>query len=309
MGPWSLDAGPSIGGSPPARMDCGLRFPMTWRRTVNTALERTLGYRVVKAPAAAGRSRAGASAGAARRSAGPVSADGARAPAAPAIRFPADYDSEARAIITAVKPWTMTSPERLYALILAVRYVSRHGIAGDIVECGVWRGGSMQAAARTLIAANDTGRGLYLFDTFQGMPPPTEEDRRRDGESASTLLGRASRDAGIWAVATQHDVAAGFAQVPYPPERVHLVPGLVEQTVPAQAPERIAVLRLDTDWYASTKHELTALYPRLSPGGVLLIDDYGWWLGSRQAVDEYLAETGARLLLLRMDEGRIAVKP
>jgi O-methyltransferase len=97
--------------------------------------------------------------------------------------------------------------------------------------------------------------------------------------------------------------------VPYPPERVHLIPGLVEDTVPAQAPTQIAILRLDTDWYASTKHELQTLYPRLSPGGVLLIDDYGYWLGSRQAVDEYLAETGARLLLLRIDEGRIAVKP
>jgi O-methyltransferase len=110
-------------------------------------------------------------------------------------------------------------------------------------------------------------------------------------------------------VASKEDVQAGFDDVPYPPDKVHLIPGLVEETVPAQAPDQIAVLRLDTDWYASTKHELTTLYPRLSPGGVLLIDDYGWWLGSRQAVDEYLAETGARLLLLRMDEGRIAVKP
>lgn len=102
---------------------------------------------------------------------------------------------------------------------------------------------------------------------------------------------------------------AGLEQIPYPTERIHFVKGLVQDTVPVQAPERIAILRLDTDWYASTKHELTTLYPRLSPGGVLLIDDYGWWQGSRQAVDEFLRETGARLLLLRMDEGRIAVKP
>lgn len=282
---------------------------MSWRRTVNTTLERTVGYRLVKAPpkpdpAAVNGSETNMARGderAANRS--------SPAPPASTIKFPADYDEEARAIITAVKPWTMTSPERLYALILATRYVSRHGIPGDIVECGVWRGGSMQAVARTLISTQDTERDLYLFDTFEGMPPPTEKDRRRDGEPASALLNRAPRTAGIWAIASEADVAAGFAALPYPPERVHLVPGLVEQTVPSQAPERIAVLRLDTDWYASTKHELTTLYPRLSPGGVLLIDDYGWWLGSRAAVDEYLAETGARLLLLRMDEGRVAVKP
>jgi hypothetical protein len=83
----------------------------------------------------------------------------------------------------------------------------------------------------------------------------------------------------------------------------------VEDTIPAEAPEQISILRLDTDWYASTRHELEQLYPRLVSGGVLLIDDYGWWQGSRCAVDEFLEKTGARLLLLRMDEGRIAVKP
>ncbi|MFC7470447.1 TylF/MycF/NovP-related O-methyltransferase [Actinomadura keratinilytica] len=97
--------------------------------------------------------------------------------------------------------------------------------------------------------------------------------------------------------------------MPYPKERLHYVQGLVEKTVPAEAPEQISVLRLDTDWYASTRHELEHLYPRLVSGGVLLIDDYGYWQGSRRAVDEFLEATGERLLLLRMDEGRIAVKP
>ena len=84
---------------------------------------------------------------------------------------------------------------------------------------------------------------------------------------------------------------------------------MVEDTTPGQAPDQISILRLDTDWYASTKHELEHLYSRLSPGGVLLLDDYGWWQGSRKAVDEFLDLTGERLLLLRMAEGRIAVKP
>lgn len=110
-------------------------------------------------------------------------------------------------------------------------------------------------------------------------------------------------------MASLEDVQAGFEQVPYPKDRVHYVQGKVEDTVPERAPEQISILRLDTDWYASTKHELRHLYGRLVSGGVLLIDDYGYWQGSRQAVDEFLEETGEQLLLLRMDEGRIAVKP
>lgn len=84
---------------------------------------------------------------------------------------------------------------------------------------------------------------------------------------------------------------------------------MVEDTVPADAPDTISILRLDTDWYTSTRHELTHLYPRLSSGGVLIIDDYGYWQGSRTAVEEFLAETGARLLLTRISAGRLAVKP
>jgi hypothetical protein len=113
----------------------------------------------------------------------------------------------------------------------------------------------------------------------------------------------------VWAYASLEDVQEGLAAIPYPSGRIHYVKGKVEDTIPEQAPEQISILRLDTDWYASTKHELEQLYDRLSPGGVLLIDDYGWWRGSRQAVDEFLEETGARLLLLRMAEGRIAIKP
>ncbi len=225
--------------------------------------------------------------------------------------LPVDYDDEAKKIIRAVRPYTMTGTDKTFALIQAVRYVTRHAIPGDIVECGVWRGGSMQAAARALIAAGDTSRDLRLFDTYEGMPPPSQQDiRRQDNRTAEELLAEESpENSWVWAVATLDDVRQGFAQVPYPAERVHFVQGRVEETIPAQAPERIAILRLDTDWYESTRHELEHLYPRLSPGGVLLLDDYGYWEGARQAVDEFLDETGERLLLTRTDSGRLAVKP
>jgi hypothetical protein len=225
-------------------------------------------------------------------------------------KLPADMDEEAKDIIRAVRPFTMTSADKLYALILATRYVAEHSVPGDIVECGVWRGGSMQAAARTLLARGDTSRDLYLFDTYEGMPPPSDADvRLSDGSSAEQLLASSPREGKVWAVATLEDVREAFASVPYPQERLHFVKGLVEDTVPQQAPDQISILRLDTDWYESTRHELEHLYPRLSSGGVLLIDDYGYWQGSRQAVDEFIARTGARLLLHRMSSGRVAVKP
>ncbi len=100
-----------------------------------------------------------------------------------------------------------------------------------------------------------------------------------------------------------------MAETGYPPERVHFHPGLVERTIPAQAPDRIAILRLDTDWYESTRHELDHLYDRVPSGGVVIFDDYGFWQGARQAVDEFVHRTHARLLLLPMASGRITVKP
>ncbi|MFJ1589662.1 TylF/MycF/NovP-related O-methyltransferase [Kitasatospora albolonga] len=295
---------------------------MAWRNAVNGVLQQLTGYQLRRVTVPAARTAPADPAPAPAPTAATAPETEPKAPVKapvktpaktpvkkPALAFPEDYDDEAREIIRAVKPYTMTSPERLNAFILATRYIARHNIPGDIVECGVWRGGSMQACARTLLSVGETERELHLFDTYEGMTPPTAEDLRRDGRPARELLDAQGKDRPIWAVASLEDVQAGFEQVPYPKERVHYVRGPVEETVPGQAPEQISILRLDTDWYASTRHELEHLYPRLVSGGVLLIDDYGYWQGSRQAVDEFLDKTGERLLLLRMDEGRIAVKP
>ncbi|MCX4709200.1 TylF/MycF/NovP-related O-methyltransferase [Streptomyces griseus] len=289
---------------------------MAWRNAVNGVLQQLTGYQLRRVTVPAARTAPAGPATAAAAAPADAPAPDHVPPAAakpkarkPAPAFPEDYDDEAKEIIRAVKPYSMTSPERLNAFILATRHIARHNIPGDIVECGVWRGGSMQACARTLLSVGETERDLYLFDTYEGMTPPTAEDLRRDGRPAQELLDAQGKDRPIWAVASLEDVKAGFENIPYPKERVHYVQGRVEDTVPAQAPEQISILRLDTDWYASTKHELDHLYGRLVSGGVLLIDDYGYWQGSRQAVDEFLDKTGEQLLLLRMDEGRIAVKP
>jgi hypothetical protein len=222
---------------------------------------------------------------------------------------PAYYDAAARAVIERVRPRTMTQPEKLFGLILATRYVVANGIQGDVVECGVWRGGSMQAAALTLLECADVTRELHLYDTFEGMTPPQDVDRRLDGKSAAELLDANDRDSRVWGVATLDDVKAGMTEIGYPNERIHFHPGPVEDTIPREAPGSVAILRLDTDWYASTLHELEHLYDRLNPGGVLIIDDYGYWEGSRKATDEFLERIGERLLLSPIADGRIAVKP
>jgi hypothetical protein len=114
----------------------------------------------------------------------------------------------------------------------------------------------------------------------------------------------------LWCNASLDDVTANMRRTGYPPERVTFVEGTVEDTIPRIVPDSIALLRLDTDWYSSTAHELEHLLPLLVPGGVLVLDDYGYWQGARRAVDEYLAQTGIPLLLTPVDyTGRVAVMP
>jgi hypothetical protein len=217
------------------------------------------------------------------------------------------YDVET---IELARSTTMTSPQRLQALVLAMRYVHRRKLEGAIVECGVWRGGSMFAAARTLVNLGDATRELYLYDTFSGMPAPTAEDdkRRSDGASATALLADPT-EVMVRAEAGLDVVKATMARSGYPLEKIRFVQGKVEDTIPDIAPSSIALLRLDTDWYGSTLHELEHLYSRLVVGGVLIIDDYGWWEGARRAVDEFFGKHEQPPLLNVIDEsGRVAIR-
>ena len=226
----------------------------------------------------------------------------------PSDTFPPDFGSDEAQLIREVRPWTMTSPERIYALIQALRYVSSSSIPGAIVECGVWKGGSMAAIAKRLLQTNDVSRDLYLFDTFEGMPAPLAEDADYSGRPASQVL---LEDVGTrCADAPLEQVQQVLFATGYPREKIHFVRGKVEETIPASAPNSIALLRLDTDWYSSTKHELVHLFPRLASSGVLIVDDYGHWRGCRQACDEYFSQNRIPILLNRIDyTGRIAVKP
>ena len=205
----------------------------------------------------------------------------------------------------------MTSVESVLSLIDATRYVIENHIGGDIVECGVWRGGSMMVVASMLLNRGDDSRDLYLYDTFEGMPLPSLLDVQYDGQPARELYDEAARSQGAWCYADIGEVAQNLKSTGYPEGRTKLIRGSVEDTIPDSIPEKIAILRLDTDWYTSTLHELEYLYPRLVSGGILIIDDYGHWQGAKQATDEYFSRlTDRKPFLHRIDySGRLVVKP
>jgi O-methyltransferase len=229
------------------------------------------------------------------------------------IRYSAGYSAQELDTFAKVREFTATSTERLSGLVSGVQYITQNKIPGCFVECGVWRGGSMMAAALTLIQCGDTSRDLYLFDTYEGMSAPTDADVMFDGQKAEDVLKEKPPEEGFgnyWCVAGIEDVKKNLYSTGYPKEKLHFIKGKVEETVPKQAPMDIALLRLDTDWYESTAHELQHLYPRLAKNGILIIDDYGHWLGSRKAVDEYFAKQPFRPMFNRLDyTGRLAVKP
>lgn len=218
--------------------------------------------------------------------------------------------------IDRVRQYTMTSDQRIDALVSATRHLVRRGVAGSFVECGVWRGGSVLAILLTLLEEGATDRNVYVYDTFEGMTEPTSRDTSAfDAPALDTWNEAASKGERAWShffdgqVFDAASVRALLESTGYPADRIHLVAGRVEDTIPSKLPAQVALLRLDTDWYESTKHELIHLYPLLEHGGVLIIDDYGHWQGCRAAVDEYFADLPAPLLLHPIDyTGRIAIK-
>ncbi|MCC5829638.1 MAG: class I SAM-dependent methyltransferase [Phycisphaeraceae bacterium] len=236
-----------------------------------------------------------------------------RKPAKPAEqrRYPPDFSDEEIETLKKVEPYSMTGIDRLCIMTRVARYIVDGDIPGDCVECGVWRGGSMMAVAYTLLAMGRGDRDLHLYDTYTGMVEPSEADVDHTGKQAKDKYQQLRRDDGgsEWCIASRGEVEHNLAATGYDMSRVHLIEGRVEDTIPQSAPERIAILRLDTDWYESTRHELEHLFPRLSPGGVLIVDDYGHWQGQRKAVDEYIQQNKLKLMLCRIDPyARMAIK-
>jgi hypothetical protein len=226
--------------------------------------------------------------------------------------LPLEANESDRAIMREVAPYTMTSQQRLWSLLSAVRYLSAEQIPGAFVECGVWRGGSIMAMAKQLVQLGDTDREVWLYDTFAGMTAPTAADvEASSGQSAEHLMETTAVGDGnnVWAFASRADVERNLTLTGYPMDRFHLVEGDLLETIVREAPEQVALMRLDSDWYESTRASLEALFPRLSIGGVCILDDYGHWQGARQAVDEYFEEIGFTPLMHPIDfSGRIFLK-
>jgi len=220
--------------------------------------------------------------------------------------FP-DLPSSYIEVYRAVGRYTMTPEARIYALLDAIHYLTDSKIPGSFAECGVWRGGSAMAAIKGFMSHGVTDRDVFLYDTFEGMAEPTTED----GKVAAAGYDAHRRDDGgsDWIRAEIDDVRSSVLGCGYPEERIHFVKGKVEETIPEKAPEKISLLRIDTDWYESTKHNLEHLYPRVSPGGVVILDDYGSWEGARKAIDEYVATLEHRPFIHRIDQSaRVFVK-
>jgi len=173
-----------------------------------------------------------------------------------------------------VKPLTMCSYARLLNLHRAVLYVEEKQIPGDIVECGVARGGSAAMMALTL---NSCSRRVWMFDTFEGLPEPSQDNP--DYRIASLYTGTCR--------GSLEEVRSSLRQLGIEKSAI-LVPGLFQQTLPTCGVQSIAILHVDGDWYESVMTTLDNLYDRVSKGGIIQLDDYGHWAGARRAVDEFM---------------------
>ena len=208
------------------------------------------------------------------------------------------------------KPYTMTSRERMYSLYLSIKYIIKAGIPGDFVECGVWKGGNTMLISYILQNLGITNRKIYLYDTFEGMSKPTEVDlktSKKEGSVFNQWQKQNKDNYNTWCYAGIDEVKQNMFKTGYPQENIKFIQGKVEDTIPNNLPNQIALLRLDTDWYESTKHELIHMFPILLVNGVLIIDDYGAWKGAKKAVDEYFYNKN--ILFNRIDDtGYIAIK-
>lgn len=214
-----------------------------------------------------------------------------------------DIEDSFKKIWNIAAPHTMISMERGYAVFSGIRHIVRRGIPGDFVECGVWQGGTCMLMALSLMELGEE-RNIWMYDTYSGMTVPGDEDKiASSGQAVSERWKE-----GWWAAAIEL-VRSNLKKTGYSMDRFKIIPGDVCITLDENNPEKTALLRLDTDWYASTKKELEVLYPGLEKGGVLIIDDYGHFSGARQAVDEYFQDDPDAPLFQRSDyTGRMAVK-
>ena len=207
--------------------------------------------------------------------------------------LPIEAKSEIKKIIKVSSQYSMTGEKRMYALYQAILNAKIKNLEGDFVECGVWKGGNILLYS----LLNDffkLDKNIYAFDTFDGMTTPEEIDVNYQGYSASNAMEKSKKkenEMNVHCFSSIEMVKTNILQHTSI-NNIKFVKGPVEQTLLKEEnlPKKISVLRLDTDFYSSTKIELKILYPKLINGGILIVDDYGYWQGARKAVDEYFNE-------------------
>jgi len=186
-------------------------------------------------------------------------------------------------------------------------------LEGAYVECGVFEGRHPRLCAEATLRLHLPIRDIYMFDTFEGLTEPGEFDFTRDDSVLYTMSRtdthqeweRQRREDVIngWCYCSLDQVRFNVEQTGYPLERLFYIKGDVCKTLlePQNIPEKIAVLRLDTDWYESSKIELEVLYDRVVPGGVIIFDDYYHWDGQRKATDDFFHHRGIDVTLSRVN--------
>jgi hypothetical protein len=213
-------------------------------------------------------------------------------------------------VIKKVQNYTKTNPKRLSHLHECVNDILDHNIDGDFVETGVWAGGSCMFMAHVLKDRLQK-RTIWMYDTYEGMTKPNDKDKKKDADSLAIEKWEVNRRCGYneWCYVPFKVVRSNMRRTDYPLKYVKMVKGDILDTLPDKAPDKISLLRLDTDFYESTKHALEVLYPRLAIGGHLIIDDYGCWEGAKIAVDQYFKNNGLSLTHLdQIDHSCVAYK-
>ncbi len=191
----------------------------------------------------------------------------------------------------AADPYTMTQPERIANVREAAETVLREQIPGALVETGVWRGG-LCIMMKAVLAAHGARRKLYVCDSFQGLPEISE------GVDAPLKL----HENPLLSVSAD-EVRENFARFGLLDDDVVLVEGWFADTMPelAKTVDRIAVLRLDGDYYTSTREVIDPLYDQVSPGGFIIVDDYGCYQQARDAIHDFWGERGLQPELVQVD--------
>jgi len=174
--------------------------------------------------------------------------------------------------------------ETLQQVLDAVAYVINNNIPGDFVEIGVYKGVMVMAMCAKLKQMGITDRYIYLYDTFEGMVEPSDKDKYCHNGLAPDVNNTA-----VMSRAPIDEVKFNLSLTGYPENKIHYVIGDICKTDLEKIPSVIAFLRLDTDWYESTKFELLHFVPNVAENGVITQDDYNWWKGATDAVNEYLS--------------------